>query len=339
MIRAMEKAQNSKGVFGWLLLCVVLVVMMISVGGVTRLTRSGLSITEWKPVTGWVPPLSESDWQREFDLYKQSPEFQKVNSHFELPDYKRIFWWEFMHRVLGRVIFFVVLFGAVRWRVWLGRRLAFGLPSLIMIQGLMGWIMVKSGLNHRPSVSHYLLATHFFLALATLLVLYRQIVRFKKTLNVSLSPRARALALVLGGMIGVQVLWGCFTSGLKAGVYFSTYPLMGGEVLPDVAFSHAPIMINFFENPVMVQWVHRWLGTVTFLFTLGAAWFFVTRVSRELLRVFLHLASVMTAQFLLGIATLVYAAPVNLAAAHQFMAVLVVLGYFNFVFRVGWKSN
>ncbi|NUM89794.1 MAG: COX15/CtaA family protein [Bdellovibrionales bacterium] len=322
--------------FPWLLACLVLVTVMISVGGVTRLTRSGLSITEWKPVTGWIPPLSEADWTREFDLYRLSPEFQQVNSHFELQDYKRIFWWEFLHRVLGRVIFFVVLFGAIRYRRDLGTRRAFGLPVLVVFQGLMGWIMVKSGLTHRPSVSHYLLAAHFFLALATLLVIYGQLVRFKKPLGVRLGRRDAALGVALGLVILVQVLWGCFTSGLKAGVYYSTYPLMGGEVLPATAFALSPWLANFLENPVAVQWVHRWMGTVTFLFTLGLSWFYVTKVSRSLLRPFLHLASVMTVQFVLGVAVLLLAVPVSLAVFHQFMAVLVVLGYFNFALRVEW---
>lgn len=336
-----EKFKNSerKALFGWLLTSVVLVMLMIGVGGTTRLTRSGLSITEWKPVTGIVPPLTAADWEKEFVLYKASPEFQQVNSHFEIEDYKRIFWWEYIHRVLGRVIFFVAAGGAfVFWRKRaISGRFALGLPALIMFQGLMGWIMVKSGLNHRPAVSHYLLAVHFFLALTTLIVLYRQIVvQFKKPLGVVLQPRHGLLLLALGGLFLTQVLYGCFTSGLKAGLYYNTYPLMGGKFVPETAFDYAPWLANFVENPVLVQWVHRWLGTLTLVMTLWAGHFFVRRVSPLLLRPFLHLAGVVLAQFLLGVATLVFMVPVSTAVAHQMMAVLVVLGYFNLVFRVEW---
>jgi cytochrome c oxidase assembly protein subunit 15 len=338
-IPIMKNAANRKALFTWLLSCLVIVALMVSVGGITRLTRSGLSITEWKPVTGIVPPLTEGQWQREFDLYRRSPEFHKVNSHFQLGDYKKIFWWEFIHRALGRFIFFwVALGGLVFWRRGqVSSRFALGLPALIAFQGLMGWLMVKSGLSLRPAVSHYLLSVHFFLALATLVAIYREITRFKKPLGVSLRPGQAGLLLSLGAVYAVQVLYGCFTSGLKAGLYFNTYPLMGGEILPGSAFHLAPLLSNFFENPVMVQWIHRWLGTFSALFTLGTAAYFL-KAAPGLLRPYLHLVSVVLIQVFLGLATLLWKVPVSTAAAHQFMAILVVLGFFNIAFRVQWPG-
>ena len=324
----------------WLLSLLVLLISMVLVGGVTRLTKSGLSITEWKPVTGLLPPLDEASWQREFNLYRESPEFKHQNSHFLLEDYKGIFWWEYIHRVLGRVIFLVAsVMSFVFWRKaqWSGSR-ALVLPLLIAFQGLIGWLMVKTGLHQRPSVSHYMLTLHFLLALLTLTVVYHSLAKMKKPIFVSLSRVGRHLIWMMGLSLLLQIVYGCFTAGLKAGLYFNTFPLMNGVLLPDQAWDYEPWRRNWFENPVLVQWFHRWLGILVGVFVpLGGVWL-IKRESSEFLRPVLHLVSVVLVQVVLGIANILLFVPTWLAVVHQFMALLIWLGFCNIVFRMRLTS-
>lgn len=327
---------GAKQKLAWLLTLLVLLLAMISVGGVTRLTKSGLSITEWRPVTGILPPLTEEAWEREFSLYRNSPEFRHHNAHFELGDYKGIFWWEYIHRVLGRVIFFVAAaLSIVFWRKkeFSGRQ-ALLLPVLIAVQGLVGWLMVKTGLHQRPSVSHYMLAVHFLLALLTMSVVYYHLAKMKRPIRVRLSRRGAALVVFLGILIFLQIVYGCFTGGLKAGLYFNTFPLMGGHFLPPLGWDLEPPLRNLFENPVTVQWIHRWLGVGTGVFLLLTSVHLVKCESADFKRPVLHLVSVVIIQILLGISTLLFLVPVSLAVVHQAMAVLIWLGYCNLVFRI-----
>ena len=323
----------------WLISLLALLFIMISVGGVTRLTKSGLSITEWKPVTGILPPLSEEAWQKEFSLYQNSPEFKHHNSHFEIEDYKGIFWWEYIHRVLGRVIFFVALaLGIVFWRKKeVSGRYAIALPLLIVFQGLMGWLMVKTGLNHRPSVSHYMLAVHFWLALLTMTMVYFPLAKMKKEISAQVSRRGWTYLAVLGVLFFLQILYGCFTSGLKAGFYFPTFPLMNGQILPPQGWILEPAIRNLFENPVTVQWIHRWLGVATGLFLLLTIFHLLKNESMSFKKPVLHLVSVVVIQIVLGISTLLMLVPIHLAVVHQAMAVLIWLGYCNIIFRI--RSN
>ena len=309
---------------------------MISVGGTTRLTRSGLSITEWQPIKGTLPPLSESEWKEHFEKYKATPEYQKVNSHFELADYKKIFFWEYMHRLLGRLIFFFALIPGV----WLWRkkqaegRLVLALPLLVATQGLIGWLMVKSGLNHAPMVSPFMLATHYFMAVATLIVAYYYLSKRRPRLLIELTSPQRSLLLLLGLAITIQVFYGCLTSGFRAGLYFNTFPKMGDSYLPDSALTFTPFLNNFFTNPVMIQWVHRWLGLSTLLLIYGSAAAFIYQGGRQFIRVFMHLISVATIQVAAGILLILWSVPIPLAVFHQFFAVLVILGFCNLVFRI-----
>lgn len=324
----------------WLISLLALIFIMISVGGITRLTKSGLSITEWKPVTGVLPPLTEEDWQKEFALYQDTPEYKHHNSHFELEDYKGIYWWEYIHRVLGRLIFFVALaLSIVFWRKKeASGRFALTLPLLIVFQGLMGWLMVKTGLNHRPSVSHYMLAVHFWLALLTMTIVYYQLAKMKKEIPVQLSKKGWRLLKVLGVLFFCQILYGCFTSGLKAGLYFPTFPLMGGQFLPPQGMTLEPAIRNLFENPVTVQWIHRWLGIITGIFVFFTSYHLIKNESRLFKGPIIHLVSVVVIQILLGIGTLLSLVHIHVAATHQAMAVLVWLGYCNIIFRVNKKN-
>lgn len=326
----------------WLVSLLVLLLMMIAVGGITRLTKSGLSITEWRPITGILPPLNQQAWQEQFSLYQQSPEFLHLNTHFALDDYKDIFWWEYIHRILGRVIFFVAALLAYKFwrRKEASASYAFFLPSLIAFQGLIGWLMVKTGLNHRPSVSHYMLMVHFLLALLTMTVVYYPLAKMKKPLVVdalkkTFSDRTKLLLWSLGSLILLQIIYGCFVSGLNAGVHYNTsFPFMGGSFVPPFAWDLEPLMRNFFENPITIQWVHRWLGLGTAGFVLIASAYLLKYGGPSFKRPILHLVSVVGVQIILGISTLLWLIPTPLASLHQVMAVLVWLGYCNILFRV-----
>lgn len=320
----------------WLVSLLVLLLLMISLGGVTRLTRSGLSITEGRPVTGVMPPLSERQWQYEFHLYKALPEFQQVNSHFQIDDYKKIFWWEYLHRVLGRIICFVAaLLAFTFWRkkVFSGKY-ALLLPLTIALQELVSWLMVSTGLNHRTSVSHYMLSLHFFLAIVTILLVYFPIAKMKTPIPAMVSPTSRKLLYGLGVLLFIQIFYGCLTSGLKAGYFNNTFPLMAGQFFPAQSFALAPIFRNFIENPVIIQWIHRWLGVTTGIYLLATSIYLLKNESFVLARPLLHLISIVLIQVGIGVAVLVNQVPVSLGVIHQGMATLIVLGYFNIVFRL-----
>ncbi|MCO5113425.1 MAG: COX15/CtaA family protein [Bdellovibrionaceae bacterium] len=325
----------------WLIGLLALLFVMVSVGGITRLSKSGLSITEWKPVTGILPPLSEEAWLREFDLYKNSPEFKHHNAHFDLQDYKGIFWWEYIHRVLGRVIFLFAV--ALSFSFWRKKEASGGyallLPMLIVFQGLMGWLMVKTGLNHRPSVSHYMLTVHFFLAVFTMTVVYYPLSQMKKPLWDRLSRRGYFLVITLGVLLGLQIVYGCFTAGLKAGFYFGTFPFMGGQFFPPQGLLMEPAVHNFFENPITVQWIHRWLGVGVGLFLFFTGYHLIKHESPSFTRPVLHLVSLVIIQIILGISTLLFHVPISLAVFHQAMAALIWLGYCNIVFRINCKPS
>lgn len=319
----------------WLLGFIALVLLMISIGGLTRLTRSGLSIVEWKPIIGIIPPINEQDWQEQFDLYKKSPEYTHVNSHFELKDYKKIFLLEYLHRLLGRIIFlYIVIPGLILWRKKIvPGKLVLLLSSMVAVQGLVGWLMVKTGLNLKPHVSPYMLSLHFFLALLTLLVAYYHLSKVRSRLPVPTTPLMKNSLVALGVLIVIQIFYGCLTSGLKAGLYFNTYPLMDGEFFPQTALSLNPFFINFFENPVMVQWTHRWIGALTLVVLVFTSWLYMKH-SRSFMKPFVHLISITLVQVVLGILTLIMSVPIHLAATHQFFAALIFLGYFNIFFRI-----
>jgi cytochrome c oxidase assembly protein subunit 15 len=320
----------------WLLGFCFLVLLMISVGGITRLTRSGLSIVEWKPVSGIIPPITDADWQTQFELYKQTPEFTHVNSHFELSDYKSIFMWEYLHRVLGRLIFlFVVIPGIILWRKKIvSGKLVLSLAGLVAVQGLIGWLMVKTGLNVKPHVSPFMLALHFFTALSVLLVSLYHYVKTKPQLMVTaLEEGPRGLFYIFGGALCVQVFYGCLTSGLKAGIGYNTYPLMNGQFFPEGGLFFSPIVINFLENPATVQWTHRWLGiTVAALLALCILSFLKSKAWYQLKNSFAVFLGVILIQVSLGILNIIYIVPVPLAALHQLVAAILIICYFRILF-------
>jgi len=316
-------------VAAWLLACCALVFAMVVVGGVTRLTHSGLSIVEWQPILGTLPPLNEAQWLETFDKYKLTPEYRKVNHQMNLDEFKGIFWWEYFHRLLGRLIGFVFLLPLL-WFWWRGRvdrPLALKLAGIFVLgglQGAMGWYMVKSGLVDDPRVSQYRLTAHLSIALAiyaamlwtALGLLYRD------AAAASARPLSR-FAWIITAVVAYMAVTGGFVAGIRAGFAYNTFPLMNGHLVPPEIFMIDPWYLNFFNNMATVQFDHR-LGA--WLLALLVPWLWL-RARREALspraRLAVNLLLAMLAlQIALGIATLLLVVPIALAAAHQGGAVL-----------------
>jgi cytochrome c oxidase assembly protein subunit 15 len=325
--------QKRRRMRAWLWSIAALTFGVLVVGGITRLTLSGLSIVDWDPLFGAIPPLTDAQWQAAFDAYRHFPDYD-WRTGMSLAEFKFIFFWEYLHRLLARLIglAFLIPFVWFALRGYLNRPLAvralalFGLGAL---QGVMGWFMVLSGLVDRPSVSHYRLAAHLSLAFIIFgyaLWLARDLrIEAARTASDALTRRMmlRGLA-VLGAVLGSQIVWGAFVAGLRAGKLYPTFPLMGGRLVPADLLRLDPLTRNFLENPSAVQWVHRVVGTV--LLVVAAA--FVTRVVRSPAdamsrRLGLILLALIGAQYVLGILTLVHLVPVSLGVIHQATALVI----------------
>jgi cytochrome c oxidase assembly protein subunit 15 len=312
----------------WLLAVAAMVFAMVVIGGVTRLTHSGLSMVEWQPVTGWLPPSTEAEWLAVFRQYQRFPEFREVNAGMTVAEFKGIFWLEFIHRLWGRLIgvAFAVPFMVFLLKGWVDRRLA---PKLVVIfvlgglQGVLGWYMVKSGLVDRPDVSQYRLTAH--LGAALLIYAYMLWVAFG-LLAPEPGPTPRNLsrfAAALAAMVFVTALSGGFVAGLDAGFAYNTFPLMDGELIPEHLFAVTPLYLNFFEDVTTVQFTHRLLAITTAALVL-VFWFAAAKAplaARPRLAAHALLVAAAT-QVTLGISTLVLIVPVPLAAAHQAGAVV-----------------
>lgn len=318
----------------WLLLCAGMVFAMAVIGAITRLTESGLSMVEWKPVIGVLPPLSEAEWQRVFNLYRRTPEYWYHNADMSLDAFKGIYWWEWFHRLWGHLIGlaftggFLVLWGRGLVPRALWRPLA-GLLLLGASQGLAGWFMVMSGLVDRPSVSHYRLALHLGLAVLIFALLLRCALRLLDPAGGSgrhrRAPALRRQAGVALALVSLTLVWGAFVAGLDAGMIHNTWPLMGDRLIPAEIGALAPAWLNPVENPVAVQFVHRWLAVITGLVVLAWAW----RAGRAGLpargrRLAAALSVAVVVQIALGIFTLLSVVAIPLAAAHQAGALVLV---------------
>jgi cytochrome c oxidase assembly protein subunit 15 len=315
----------------WLYAVAALVLAMVLVGGATRLTESGLSITEWKPVMGVMPPLSEHAWQAEFEKYQAIPQYRAMNSGMDLDQFKTIYWWEWTHRLFGRVIGAAYLlpflfflwrgFVAPALRPWLW--LIFGLGAL---QGAVGWWMVASGLADRVEVSQYRLATHLLLACLIYVALVLTAWRMGQRERALVPGRVRAGALGLLILVLAQIYLGALVAGLRAGYAYNTWPLIDGAFAPDPVrlFFIAPLWRNFFENILTVQFDHRMLAYVIFVVALWHAIDVVRKTKQHSQRVgALVLFTAVVLQMALGIATLLLVVPLPLALGHQAMAMLV----------------
>ncbi|MER2997912.1 COX15/CtaA family protein [Pontibacter populi] len=323
----MQQTKYNPAIVWWLMSGVFLILAMVVIGGITRLTGSGLSIVEWNVISGTLPPLNEQAWLVAFEKYKQFPEFQKLNYSMNLAGFKNIFWWEYLHRLLGRVIGlvfivpFLYFFAKKQLPAWLFKRLLFIL-LLGMAQGLMGWIMVKSGLSENPHVSHYRLAAHLLLALALIGVILWTIADLTMAKRRYVPGNLVIVSKVVLAAILIQIVLGAFVAGLKAGFSFNTYPLMEGEFFPGYLAGELTLF-NFLDNGVTVQFIHRWVAIVVLLIV---AWFWFRSKAVKLNDTSKQLTKLLFITFLvqtgLGIATLVLAVPVSLGVLHQVVAVV-----------------
>ncbi len=330
----------------WLLALCALILALMAVGAITRLTGSGLSIVEWAPIMGAIPPLSADDWERTFAKYREYPQYRLKNAGMTLAQFQFIFFWEYLHRLLGRLVGMAFL---LPWLWFLATRRITGRLALRTgvafvlggMQGLLGWYMVKSGLVEKPSVSHYRLAAHLSLALivfAYLSWLYHCLRAARLDDIHQTGPASTPLHSRLGfdshsrlqlgaitALLALQIVYGAFTAGLKAGFGFNTFPKMGGEWVPRTFLTTEPTWLDLLENPATVQFVHRWLGIALVLLVTAhvvAGW---KRLAPGDARSKLAWLGVSVwAQAALGLATLLYVVPIALATLHQLGAALLV---------------
>jgi heme a synthase len=315
----------------WLYAMAALIFAMVLVGGATRLTESGLSIVEWKPVTGTLPPVGEAAWQAEFDKYKTIPQFQQRNSAMTLSEFKTIFWWEWTHRLMGRLIgaAFLLPFLWFLMKGWIGPGLRWRLWTIFALgalQGAVGWWMVASGLTGRLDVSQYRLATHLILACIIFAAILWTAGRLGGRPAIDVPPRIRASAIALLVLVLVQIYLGALVAGLRAGLIYNTWPLIDGSFVPDASrlLHDTPLWRNFFENALTVQFNHRMVAYAIWVAALLHAIDVLRTVRRgPAVTHALTLAALITIQAALGILTLLQQVPIGLALAHQAGAVLV----------------
>lgn len=330
--------KDSRPVVVWLLTGCALIFIMVVVGGITRLTHSGLSISNYKLISGTIPPMNEVEWQEAFDLYKQYPEYQKLNTHFTLQDFKNIYFWEWLHRVLGRLIgiVFITPFLYFVFRKKLTHstiKKALVLLALGAFQGFMGWYMVKSGLVNRPDVSHYRLAAHLMTAFITFAYTFWVALDLIFPDRKEIEKKFRNLIFIGLILLIVQITWGAFVAGLDAGFIHNHWPLMsdGKLVHETVWIEQQPLLRNFIEGRSGVQFIHRYMAYLV-VALIGLIWFRSRKMTLTLpqKRSINGLLVIVSAQFVLGVLTLVYVVPVWLGVAHQVFA-FILLGNMVFV--------
>ncbi|WP_417200225.1 COX15/CtaA family protein [Bizionia sp.] len=316
--------KDNKKVIYWLLTGCVLIFIMVVVGGITRLTDSGLSMSDYKLITGTIPPLNDAEWQEAFALYQQYPEFQKLHSHFTIEDFKSIYFWEWLHRVIGRTIglVFIIPFLYFLFRKQLTKstiKKCLVLLGLGGFQGFLGWYMVKSGLVDMPDVSHFRLAAHlttaFLTFAATLWVALDLIYPDKKVID----KKFRNLIIVSYLILIVQIIYGGFVAGLKAGLLHNHWPFMNeGKFMHHTVYILEPFYKNLIENPSGIQFIHRTLAYLVvasiFILWFKAREMTLTNLQQKSINALLILVGF---QFLLGVLTIIYAVPLWLGVAHQ----------------------
>jgi cytochrome c oxidase assembly protein subunit 15 len=326
-----QKTPQLAAVKWWLVAVAALIAIMVLVGGATRLTESGLSIVEWKPVTGTLPPLNEAQWAQAFEGYKAIPQYRELNAGMSLAEFKTIFWWEWSHRLLGRVIGAVYLlpFLFFLWRgalsVELKRRLwlIFALGAL---QGAVGWWMVASGLSQRTEVSQYRLATHLVLALVIFAATVWTLRRLTDRPHAAAPSRLKITGVALLALTFLQLYFGALVAGLRAGRVYNTWPGIDGALIPSAArlFFEEPWWRNLFDNTLTVQFEHRMTAyALLALAVLHAIDTVRSRASAAVIGGAWWLVAAITLQAVLGILTLLHQVPINLALAHQATAIVV----------------
>ena len=337
-----ETSTDRRAVAAWLFSVAGLVFIMIVVGGITRLTESGLSMVEWRPVTGWLPPLTAEAWQLEFDKYKAFPEYQKINRGMTMAEFQTIYAWEFGHRLLGRIIglafflpmvFFIVT-GRIRGRetLWYLFLLAAGGS-----QGALGWYMVQSGLVDDPDVSQYRLAAHLGLAFLIFGLLWLTALKVRAEYRPGSLARGSLMApaITVSALVFLQIVIGAFVAGTNAGFAYNTWPTMDGDLIPPYLFDASPWWLAFFEDITTIQFMHRMTG---YLIVAVAVWLFFQFRSAGLRRPGAMVMHSIILQVALGIITLLAVVPVWLGALHQATAVIVWAACLT-ALRAGWTAR
>jgi heme a synthase len=324
MIAPANQPKEIRALRWWLVSIAALIAVMVLVGGATRLTESGLSIVEWKPVTGVLPPLNQEQWTEAFDAYRQIPQYRELNAGMTMSEFETIFWWEYSHRLLGRSIgvAYLVPFLWFLWRgvlsVELRRRLwvIFGLGAL---QGGVGWWMVASGLSQRVEISQYRLATHLVLALVIFAAIIWTLRRLSGVAAYAISPRLKFTSMLLLALTFVQLYLGALVAGLRAGKIYNTWPEIDGGLVPSAGrlFFESPWWRNLFENPLTVQFEHRMVAYALFVIALAHAYDTVRSRAGVAVNGAWWLVAIITLQATLGVLTLLKQVPIDLALAHQ----------------------
>lgn len=321
----MPKKPNPAPVTRWLFICCGMIFIMAVLGAITRLTQSGLSITSWDPIMGAIPPLDEESWKKAFAGYQAIPQYRVLNRGMTLEAFKGIFFWEWFHRLWGRLIGIAFAVPLVVFLVQKKINKATGAKFALIfvlggLQGFIGWFMVQSGLAVRTSVSPYRLALHLGFALAIYAVLLWTALsgmRGSENGNRKTPPALLRHGWVALGLLAVTMTWGAFVAGLHAGEVYNTWPLMEGDVVPDAAMTLQPVWHNFFENSALTQFLHRWLGPTTMLVLLAWVWRCWRAVGDERKAGLAALGIMALVQVGLGIATLLSHAEIALAVLHQ----------------------
>ena len=326
LLRPDRPAPSPTGLSRWLLFVAALVFAIVVVGGITRLTESGLSITEWKPIRGVIPPLSDTEWQAEFTNYKTIPQYAAFNLHMTMAGFKAIYFWEYLHRLLARgigLVLALVMLGA-----WWKRAIPAGygwrmiaIFALGGLQGVIGWWMVYSGLSVRTEVSHLRLATHLIAALLIFSALIWTALDLRRLARNPAARPARPTALGLAAILilAVQIMLGAFVAGLRAGYAFASWPRMGDEWFPSGGWQPALGLANLYDNPIVVQFFHRWWAWIAAFAALAVARMAMRRGAKGPVHA---VATFVILQISLGIATLLSGVSLPIAVAHQAVAVL-----------------
>lgn len=319
----------------WLVVCMAMVAAMVFIGGLTRLTESGLSMVEWQPLT-ILPPIGEDAWAAEFAKYQTSPEFIKVNSHMDVHEFKSIFWLEYIHRLLGRsvgLVFFIpwllfvksgALTGTMRWRT-------LGIFALGGLQGVVGWIMVKSGLQDNPWVSPVKLALHLGIACIIFNLLLWEWLSVQPVFprrSFTFRPLALGRAKTLTALVFIQILLGALVAGADAGLVYNTYPLMNGQIIPNDLLYLRPVWRNFVENHTTIQFAHR-TGAHLLVLLIVPFWLWLSQYRKKQYfgKAFAWILGIFILQFGLGVATLLMQVPTLLASLHQMVALALLASF------------
>ncbi len=334
--------KKNKYVYSWLLIGCLLIGLIVIIGGITRLTQSGLSMVKWEPIVGMVPPLNLQDWNEAFELYKQSPEFEHYNSDFTLSEFKSIFFWEYLHRMMARLLGFVFLIPCVVF--WIKGYFSTKVKKQVILifvlgafQGVLGWFMVKSGLVDQPHVSHFRLASHLVTAFGLMIYIYWVALSLKYEPIVHTSAALISWVRGLIALLVIQIIYGAFVAGLKAGLFYTTWPKMGREWVPD---SFGDIIgregvMSLLESPGIVQFIHRIIG-LTILVVISILWYKARSIQLTSFQKYglNGLIAAISIQFTLGVFTLINSVPLVLGVLHQFGAIFVLLSSFFLLYSL-----